>query len=144
MTEINVKTGKQTEAEKLFADLDKPSLHGLSYALRHPDVWPKNFTWDYTRCETCAMGLAHQLWNEIPAHHKSRDHNGGSTKMAKAFAIPFTAAKNIFFGYGGWTPYTPTTTGHLWWKKTTNLSDLENVTPEMVADQIDKYLAKAE
>jgi len=133
-----------TETERLFS-LDKPSLHALSYALRHPDTWPAHFSWNFKHCNSCAMGLAHSLWGQIPEHQKSRDTNGGASKMAKAFGMPFSEAKSIFFAIGGkWYPIIEETKGHLWWKKTYRKIDHENITPEMVADQIDAYLAKAE
>lgn len=134
----------QTETEKLFSDLDKPSLHALSYALRHPDTWPASFNWNYTSCDTCAMGLAHQLWRQIPPHSDGTNVNAGTSKMAKAFGMPFEVAQQIFFGYGGWAPRKDKTTGHLWWKKTFQVGDFKQVTPEMVAAQIDAYLARAE
>ena len=43
----SVKEKHPTETEALFQDLSKPSLHALSYALRHPDTWPEGFVWDY-------------------------------------------------------------------------------------------------
>lgn len=63
MTVTTPALSSKTETERLFANLDKPSLHALSYALRHPDTWPEGFMWNYNQCHQCAMGLAHQLWN---------------------------------------------------------------------------------
>ncbi len=137
------KAGK-TEAEKLFQDLSKPSLHALSYALRHPDTWPEDFVWDYRQCDQCAMGLAHALWNSIP----EVGLDNGATVMARSFAMPYKAADAIFFGSSKWLPTKDKvkTTGSLWWKeeKVTRVSNLKAVTPDMVADQIDAYLATAE
>lgn len=128
---------RPTESEKLFADLDKPSLHALSYSLRHPDTWPKGFIWNYNNCSSCAMGLAHYLWSgSIP----DTNINTGASIMAREFAMPFKEAKSIFLGSAAWTP--TQRTGHLWWAK--DKYNLDIVTPEMVADQIDKYLATAE
>lgn len=135
-------TNLKSEAAFL-RDLDKPSLENLSYALRHPDTWPANFTWSFERYSTCAMGLAHQLWSSIvpPPLQDSTQCNLGSSIMAKVFAMPFEEAKNIFFGLGPKSGWVPTrTAGHLWWKKTLHINGA--VTPEMVADQIDKYLAE--
>lgn len=144
----------QDEQEKLFADLDKLSLHALSYALRHPDTWPEGFVWNYHRCESCAMGLAHQLWkSKVPITCP----DNGASRMAHTFAMPYEAAKSIFLGMEGseaadWMPGEAITqtknTGHLWWKKSSTtthyFSDHVAVSPEMVADQIDAYLATAE
>lgn len=139
----------QTEGEKLFRDLSKPSLHALSYALRHPDTWPKGFVWGYQHCDNCAMGLAHGLWNQIPA---TLPRNAASY-MAREFAMPFEAANSIFMGKtnrgdANWLPVKVThkTEGSLWWKKDVEVREPshKHVTPEMVADQIDAYLATAE
>lgn len=135
-TKASTKGGLPTS----LLDLGKPSLHGLSYALRHPDTWPEDFYWDYSSCYHCAMGLAHALWHSIP---KANAQNGASL-MARAFAMPYGAANDIFMGVGDWTPTTKETTGALWWKKTIAVADADAITPEMVADQIDGYLAKAE
>lgn len=40
----------------------KPSLRGLSYALRHPETWPAGFEFDYGDCKRCAIGLIFKLW----------------------------------------------------------------------------------
>src|SRR5882762_5295787 len=97
MSDVTTRTTNETTA--LFADLAKPSLHGLSYALRHPDTWPKDFYWDFSRCNHCAMGLAHRLWWSIP----SADRNDGASIMAREFAMPYTSSRSIFLG-GDWTP----------------------------------------
>lgn len=124
---MDVKTKAQiTEMETLFA-LDKPSLHALSYALRHPDTWPNGFVWNYTFCDQCAMGLAHLLWN-IGRAGKSN----GATIMARAFAMPYTKAEDIFFKTN--RAFANRRVLHLF------PADYKTVTPDMVADQIDKYL----
>lgn len=117
----------RTETEKLFA-LDKPSLENLSYVLRHPDMWPEGFIWNFNHCDSCAMGLAHSLWSAIP----STNRDTGSSIMARSFAMPHEDANLIFMSARGkkkilgFIPSTPYN---------------RDVTPEMVADQIDKYLA---
>jgi len=45
--------------------LERPSVDALVYALRHREVWPAGFEWDYRLCTKCAMGLACKLWKEI-------------------------------------------------------------------------------
>lgn len=42
--------------------LEKPSLEGLAYLLRHPERWPKGFTWCYAHVHYCALGLAMSFW----------------------------------------------------------------------------------
>lgn len=133
--QANTKIKPQTETEKLFA-LDKPSLGNLSYALRHPETWPENFVWDYARCDQCAMGLAHHLWGSIPKGDNKLTI--GSSRMARAFAISYEAASRVFFGK--WEGAPARISGHFWWKK--SLVDHAKITPDMVADQIDKYLAE--
>jgi hypothetical protein len=108
-----------TEAERLFA-IGEPSLKNLSHVLRHQELWPDGFEWDYASCHSCAMGLAHQLWSLVDSPN--------SHVIARVFGMPPGLAGRIFGGnhtlctYG--TAYFP------------------DVTPEMVADQIDAYLAE--
>lgn len=134
------KTTTNPEVKALLRDLNKPSLHALSYALRHPETWPADFVWSYTYCDQCAMGLAHVLWKSIP----EVDSEDGASVMARSFAMPFGVAENIFLGKGDWIPTYTTETGMLWWKEQHSRQNHNSVTPEMVADQIDAYLATAE
>lgn len=136
----------KAEASRLFSDLDKPSLHALSYILRHPDTWPKGFVWNFDDCETCAMGLAHRLWKIIPP----TKNKTAASIMANTFAIPYEAADSIFMGNNrgypaSWLARTHTEPGFLWGERTyRNPVSFDNVTPEMIADEIDKYLTTAE
>ena len=118
-----------TELPSSLTDIGKPSLHALSYALRHPDTWPEGFVWEYSDCRNCAMGLAHQLWNEIPW----AGVDSGASLMARHFAMPYSRAKSIFFQTQ-------------WHSRIMGIfpRSYSSVSPEMVADQIDKYLATAE
>ncbi len=128
MTKIIAKTANETEV--LFQDLDKPSLHALSYSLRHPDTWPQGFFWDYSNCHQCAMGLAHALWKaKIPP----TDIHDGASIMAKSFAMPYSEARDIFLEGRG--------APRICFIGPRNI-DIQ--TPERVADQIDAYLRKAE
>lgn len=143
--QAETKVKPQTETEKLFA-IDKPSLENLSYALRHPETWPEAFIWDYGNCDQCAMGLAHNLWSKIPAASTKT----GSSIMAKAFAISHRVAESIFLGRtqgklrAPWVPthvFVTKYTGFWFWKRKTQTPDWRCVGPDMVADQIDEYLA---
>jgi len=107
------------EAERLFA-IGEPSLKNLSHILRHRELWPKGQGWDYSNCVDCAMGLAHALWNEVIEYP-------GSHAMAGAFGMPQSVACRIF---GGNEPL-----------KTYGTAYYHNITPEMVAEKIDEYLA---
>jgi len=41
---------------------NKPTIGALVFALRHPELWPPGFEWNFNVCETCAIGLAHRMW----------------------------------------------------------------------------------
>jgi hypothetical protein len=43
-------------------DLKEFSFPGLIFLLRHKELWPKGFEWDFMNCEQCAMGLVHKQW----------------------------------------------------------------------------------
>lgn len=119
---------------------DKPSLFGLSYALRHPETWPIGFVWDYRDCQTCAVGLAVQLWKLIgvPVAFDWDDEcmtdaqkSSVVSPMARIFAIGYSTAHHIFFNVQ------PRRSLIL----RRPIGDLKDVTPDMVADEIDRYLA---
>jgi hypothetical protein len=146
---MKMEPAKSFEAEQLFVNLDKLSLRGLSYALRHPETWPKGFVWNYNNCDNCAMGLAHKLWHQVQFHPHP---NVGSSLMAREFSIPFAQAKNIFFGSNAkrFMAVTVTSLVETSWfgfRKKYATAEVrrpisrEMVTPEMVADDIDAYLA---
>lgn len=126
-----------SETDRLLRDLDKPSLGNLAYALRHPETWPKGFVWDYRECDQCAMGLAHQLWKGIIPRV---DRSDGASIMANRFAIPYSAARDIFVGDGWTSSYTKNSFFGL--VKTP--IRYGSVTPEMVADAIDAHIARAD
>jgi len=42
----------------------EPSLRNLSYLLRHPELWPAGFQFNFAHRQTCAMGLAHRVWGQ--------------------------------------------------------------------------------
>lgn len=98
-------------------------LAGLSWRLRNRETWPPGFQWDYSRCRRCAMGLAYQLKHgkPMPGNMPSSDVTRVTREIvadAKAMSVP--AFHAIFW----------------------NLRTLEtwHVTPEHVADAIDKHL----
>ena len=63
------------------------SLHGLSYALRHPGTWPMGFEWKFVNCHRCAMGLAFEL---------AMADRPTPAAMVEAFGIPEREAIIIF------------------------------------------------
>jgi len=113
------------EHEKLF-NLSTPSLAGLSYVLRHKVLWPKDFKWNFMHCNACAMGLARRLWDTLD-RRKDKWGDLRSEDIANAFNMPSRMVDYIFWGEGRWA-------------STESGSTKLNITPEMVADQIDKYL----
>ena len=102
--------------------LAEPSLAGLSYALRHLDEVAPGFPWHYGHCETCAIGLATVLWEEI--------FDDLTSYMAGTFRIPFRDAYRIFVKLAGDDPAQQS------WKDRASF-----IRPEHVADAIDRYLA---
>jgi hypothetical protein len=46
-------------------DISTPTVANLVWVLRHREVWPQGFQWNYGDCDHCAMGLAARLWSEI-------------------------------------------------------------------------------
>jgi len=111
---MKMEPSKSFEAEQLFVDFYKPSLRGLSYVLRHPDTF--GFVWDYRYCNTCAIQLAYKLWGI----------GSGDRELTRAFGVSVKVVDDIFYDVGN-----------------TNLENRSaDVTPGMVADAIDAYLAR--
>lgn len=127
----------------------REGLKRLAFALRHPETWPKGFIWDYSDCRRCAIGLAFQLWlklDEQPVQWDPKSQNpqyihnqGWASMMARRFALSFQEAKRIFIGSYSAEKTRRTIFGRV--KVSRQNLDHENVTPEMVATNIDKYLA---
>lgn len=102
---------------------DTPSLEALSYALRHQETWPVGFEWDYSTCDTCAMGLTAQLWSAATLPPNAIDV---PLWAFVHFRMPSAVSKGIFLRLG----------------QRRDVRDA-NITPEHVADAIDAYLATA-
>jgi hypothetical protein len=100
---------------------DKPSLAYLAYALRHKEVWPTSFIWDYSMHFTCAMGLAALLWSIDDLC---------TSGMATEFNISKDEAKWLFLSAG----------------KNYSLTDKDckNVQPEHIAELIETEAFKNE
>ena len=143
-------TTATTEKQRLFGDLSKPSLVALSYCLRHPETWPEDFVWDYSKCQQCAMGLAHQLWSQaIPAAViKSNDSETIISLLAKRFSMSYTDARDVFFDATCKRHVRITSVKtSLFWTASAVVSykaaKLQDITPDMIADDIDAILRKA-
>jgi hypothetical protein len=96
---------------------NKPTIGALSFALRHAELWPADFHWDYSRCETCAMGLARRMW---PKHVEEANLSG----MVAAFGIGPDHASRIF-------------TGSYSYYGRMAVAGYDPVQPEQVADALD-------
>lgn len=133
-------------------DLSQPSLAALSYLLRHHDLWPKDYRWDFDNvclpieenyvlgfrrhgifgrntpiygvrhCGThgCAIGLTYETW---PDTMKLPDQPVDNA--AAAYGIPAMDAYCLFYETETYYRGLP----H------------QHITPLMVADAIDAYLA---
>ena len=102
----------------------KPSLEGLAYILRHPELWPQGFEWNFAWCQTCAMGLAWRLCNGQP----KTSTKGIFDWTANTFALSPGLVEEMF-------------TTRLMRRIGVQYSD--EVTPLHVADAIDRYLLAA-
>jgi hypothetical protein len=94
-------------------DLSKPSREGLSYILRHKELWPTDFRWFFPLHSCCAIELANRAWPSEVVY-------GFGSELFKALGLPVTSMNdNIFINAA--------------------LYDVQasEVTPEMVADKID-------
>jgi hypothetical protein len=98
-----------------------PSLRMLSDILRDRSRWPAGFVWNFCSCRHCAMGLAMEIWNASP-HYRDPI----ATTMA-LFDLDQARLFNLF-------------TSQLSQRLGLCSSD---ITPEHVADAIDKHLASA-
>jgi hypothetical protein len=94
-----------------------PTLENLATVLRHRQMWPEGFEWDYRCCESCALGLAWRLGMiSLDTIHTA----------AEEFDIPYYVAMRIFLLLAA------------------KCGGMRDITPEHVADAIDAYLATVE
>lgn len=110
----------QTFEDAAQIDLSKPSLEALSFLLRHRELWPKGFEWGYGECVSCAMGLAVSLWSIY-----RKDSYGDTVRKALHVTEEKKEQFNDIFYFAGS-------------RRGVNL-----IIPEMVADDIDAYLARS-
>lgn len=69
-----------------------PTLENLSYVLRHKNLWPTDFKWNYTSHQTCAIGLSRYNW---PEHYPATTRD-----LAKLFGMTYEESSNIFIELG--------------------------------------------
>ena len=101
---------------------NKPTVGGLSFILRHKELWPQGFVWDYARCESCAMGLAHEIWQDhIPAPSVEC--------MINALGIPLNQAEDVFIRAPSVLAKSAEFSGSRY--------SIKKTTPEEVADLLD-------
>lgn len=107
-------------------DYSQPSLQRLSYLLRHKELWPEGFTWDFSDCSKCAMGLALAVWNLRPSEVYrgttllQPSNSSCSDIMQKTFNMSLQEVNKLFFG--GYD------------------KDAKKITPKIIAKRIDNYL----
>lgn len=88
------------QERKEVIDLSRPSVRGLAYLLRHSELWPKGFEFNYLSQVTCAIGLAATYWH-------LRDFTSVCT--TEALGLSNGAARAIFMsrsssGFRGHSP----------------------------------------
>lgn len=106
-------------------DLSKASLEGLSWLLRHKERWPRNHEWNFgwllheAECGTagCALGIAQLVWCAEGLKP------WGVIGWGEYFGLWDEEAYHIFEHF-------------------TYPCPASAVTPTMVADRIDAYLAR--
>ena len=105
--------------DRVTALLASPSVPALIYALRHREVWPEGFEWDFGRCTNCAMGLTWKLWEGIKTPLLYT--------VATNIGLPHEFSREVFFGYNN----------------AYGTDDNREITPEMVADELERLTAPA-
>jgi hypothetical protein len=75
-----------------FIDLTKPSLPALAYLLRHEELWPEGFEYDWRTVKRCGMGLVMAVW---PSYVSLTT----TYAMVEVFGIDHSTALDIFINY---------------------------------------------
>jgi hypothetical protein len=96
-----------------------PSLRNLAYVLRHEELWPTGFTWNYRYTDCCGMGISQLLWG-----------------------VDVGCLPDVYTYFRGDLVYNLFCKPLSWFKMPfrTYHARMVAVTPEMVADRIDRYL----
>lgn len=112
-----------------YAPFAYPSLENLSHILRNRDLWPEGFYWNFKHCDSCAIGMMNKLWG----------HAYPEVAVRVFEDMPGETESRIF--------YNSFSKPHVrigWFGLFKRDRHHEEVTPEMVADQIDEYLKRKE
>lgn len=81
-----------------FSKSTHPTLQNLAFALRHREIWPEDFTWNYEFCASCAIGLACRIWPQNYHHVRLPPSNLRSLMIcARQFDISTKDAETLFF-----------------------------------------------
>lgn len=99
----------------------EPSLKNLAYVLRHKELWPEDFVWDYSRPESCGIGMCRLLYRLDPTIVDDRLDEDSANKIF----MSWMGEKKYLFGLFKYPVHMRT----------------EDITPEVVADRIDCWLA---
>ena len=103
----------------------EPSLTNLAFVLRHKELWPENFVWDFRYCETCAIGLCRQIYGKDPRDLDPRLENAETFWSGSSY-------RDIFGSYN--EPL------RIWDIPVWPYSEAV-ITPEHVAARIDRWVA---
>lgn len=99
----------------------KPTLKDLAHVLRHKELWPKFFEWDFRYCSTCAIGLCQLLYGVTPGMLTDFSNDFTGEDVTDIFTSPVFGFKHLF---------------------QSRETRMQLVTPEIVAQRIDAYLAR--
>lgn len=102
------------EPAEAFVDLSKPSFRGMSYLLNHPEKWPYGYQFSYADIWRCAIGLGSLVWGLASHEVEIALH----AENKEAMAVFVDAGRNRGLAH-------------------------EDVTPAMVAEDIDEWLGRA-
>jgi hypothetical protein len=105
----------------------RQGLRNLAYVLRNPALWRERHDWFFglvcveSSCGTsgCAIGIAMSVWPEIDRLVRSDE------LVTDLFGMSYRDAGRIFFSWASYGKRSP-----------------NGITPGMVADAIDAYLAR--
>lgn len=101
-----------------------PSMYRsmLISMLRDKSLWPKDFVWDFSKCQTCAMGM---LIETVNSQSLIYDH-----KVGEILGISCGEVSTVFKKPAHEVPIP--------YKMQEFIKALQDVTPEMVANRLER------